>query len=157
LAIRSTVGASCRGPSTATEIVSRCTSRPRKVRPLRAAATLGTGRLLPCVAPSTPAWMTHAIRGTEPAVPMLTQQPSPCALGPAGGAGLCRAQARERDLVTSSASGICAWACSPRIAPAAWANDAPLETVTNRWTPMACGPNVDQSALLPAVAWTIDC
>jgi hypothetical protein len=24
------------------------------------------------VAPSTPAWMTHAIRGTEPAAPMLT-------------------------------------------------------------------------------------
>jgi hypothetical protein len=42
------------------------------VRP-RAAAILDTGRLLPCVAPSTPAWMTHAIRGTGPAVPMLTR------------------------------------------------------------------------------------
>jgi hypothetical protein len=41
------------------------------VRP-PAAAILDTGRLLPCVAPSTPAWMTHAIRGTGPAVPMLT-------------------------------------------------------------------------------------
>src|SRR4029453_2890286 len=48
-------------------------SQPRKVRP--PAAIPDTGRLLRCVAPSTPAWMTHAIPRTGPAVPMLTDQP----------------------------------------------------------------------------------
>jgi Protein of unknown function (DUF4242) len=33
----------------------------------------------------------------------------------------------------------------PRIAPATWANEAPLETVVNRSAPMACRPNVDQA------------
>jgi hypothetical protein len=33
----------------------------------------------------------------------------------------------------------------PRMAPATWANDVPLETVANRSVPMACGPNVDQT------------
>src|SRR5215204_2155781 len=36
-------------------------------------------------------------------------------------------------------------ACSPRIAPATWTNDAPLETIANRSAPMAWGPNVDQA------------
>ena len=40
--------------------------------------------------------------------------------------------------------GLFAW-----IAPATWANDVPQETVVNRWAPMACGPNVDQTR--PAV------
>src|SRR5215218_6024295 len=31
----------------------------------------------------------------------------------------------------------------------------PLETVGDRWVPMGCGPNVDQSALLLGVAWTV--
>jgi hypothetical protein len=34
---------------------------------------------------------------------------------------------------------------SPRIAPTTWADDVPLETVTNRSAPMDCGPNVDQA------------
>jgi hypothetical protein len=55
----------------------------------------------------------------------------------------------------SSLSEIWAWACFPRITPATWANDAPLETVTNRSEPMGCGPNVDQSTLLVAVGWTV--
>jgi hypothetical protein len=33
----------------------------------------------------------------------------------------------------------------PRIVPATWANDAPLETAANRSAPMGCGPNVDQA------------
>ena len=41
----------------------------------------------------------------------------------------------------------------PRIVPATWANDAPLETATNRWVPMACGPNVDQ-ARSSRVSWS---
>ena len=44
-----------------------------KVGETPSSSDTGHGRLLPCVAPSTPAWMTHAIRGTEPAVPMLTR------------------------------------------------------------------------------------
>ena len=44
----------------------------------------------------------------------------------------------------SRLSGICERACFPRIAPTTCANDVPLETVVNRSTPMACGPNVDQ-------------
>jgi hypothetical protein len=39
---------------------------------------------------------------------------------------------------------------SPRIAPATWANDVPLETVCELLGLMGCGPNVDQSALLLA-------
>jgi hypothetical protein len=55
--------------SIATEIVSRCTSRPRKIRRLRAAARLGIARLLPCGAACTAARMAHGTRGTEPVVP----------------------------------------------------------------------------------------
>ena len=47
---------------------------------------------------------------------------------------------------TSSLSGFCTRVRFCRIAPVTWANDAPLETVANRWAPMACGPNVDQVA-----------
>jgi hypothetical protein len=52
---------------------------------------------------------------------------------------------QDLNLGTSSLSEICAWACFPRIVPATWANDAPLETATNRSAPMGCGPNVDQA------------
>jgi hypothetical protein len=53
----------------------------------------------------------------------------------------------------SHLSGFCTRACFPRIGPATWANEVPLETVGDRSTPMACGPNVDQSALLLAGGW----
>jgi hypothetical protein len=55
----------------------------------------------------------------------------------------CRA-GRVYGSATSSLSGFCTRACFPRIASATCANDVPLETATNRWAPMACGPNVDQ-------------
>jgi hypothetical protein len=47
--------------------------------------------------------------------------------------------------VTASLSGFCTRACFCRIAPATRANAEPLETATNRWVPMGCGPNVDQA------------
>jgi hypothetical protein len=50
-----------------------------------------------------------------------------------------------RRLKSSDLSGFCPRACFCRIEPATWANDAPLETATNRSAPMACGPNVDQA------------
>jgi hypothetical protein len=44
---------------------------------------------------------------------------------------------------TSSLSGLCIRSCFPRIAPATWVNDVPLETLrTARF--LGCGPNVDQ-------------
>ena len=57
---------------------------------------------------------------------------------------------------TSSLSGFCTRACFCRIAPATRANDEPLETATNRWVPMGCGPNVDQAwcaNLWPPLWW----
>jgi hypothetical protein len=45
-------------------------------------------------------------------------------------------------------SGFCAGPRIPRIPPVTWANDEPLETVANRWAPMACGPNVDQATII---------
>ena len=48
---------------------------------------------------------------------------------------------------TSSLSGFCPAACSPRKRLATWATThrlRPLETTGNRSAPMACGPNVDQ-------------
>jgi hypothetical protein len=46
---------------------------------------------------------------------------------------------------TSSSSGFCPRARFPRMAPATWVNDVPLETVADRSAPMACGPDVDQA------------
>ena len=65
-----------------------------------------------------------------------------------------RSQAGE---LTSSLSGFCPAACSPRKRPATWATDAPLrplETAGNRSAPMACGPNVDQGWRGGRVAWS---
>ena len=53
------------------------------------------------------------------------------ALGSAGGAGLLGHKWKVIWRI-SSLSGICARACFPRIAPATWANEVPLETVANR-------------------------
>jgi hypothetical protein len=44
---------------------------------------------------------------------------------------------------TSSLSGLCTQAYFPRIGPATWVNDVPLETVGDRSVPMDGGPNVD--------------
>jgi hypothetical protein len=33
-------------------------------------------------------------------------------------------------------SGFCPWACFPRITPATWATDAPLETAGDHWEPL---------------------
>ena len=54
----------------------------------------------------------------------------------------------ELEPPASSLSGFCVGARFPRIAPATWANDAPLETVANCSAPMACRPNVDQACPL---------
>src|SRR5215218_10031070 len=37
---------------------------------------------------------------------------------------------------TSSLSGFCPRACFPRMAPATWANDVPLETAGDRYEPL---------------------
>jgi hypothetical protein len=50
-----------------------------------------------------------------------------------------------RARATASLSGFCTRASYCRIAPASWANDAPLETIGNRSAPMGCGPDVDQA------------
>jgi hypothetical protein len=44
---------------------------------------------------------------------------------------------------TGRLRGFCTLACSCRIASSTCANNVPLETVVNRSTPVACGPNVD--------------
>jgi len=70
---------------------------------------------------------------------------TPSALGSAGGAGLLGQWKVIRRISSLSGSGISTLACFPRIAPATWANDGPLETATNRSAPVACGPNMDQA------------
>jgi hypothetical protein len=53
-------------------------------------------------------------------------------------------------------SGFCTRASFPRITPATWVNDEPLETVGNRSVPMACGPNADQvgAPWVPDLVWS---
>jgi hypothetical protein len=56
----------------------------------------------------------------------------------------------------SSLSGFCPRSCFPRIAPAAWANDLPLETAGDRCEPLGtggvwtkCGPDTARWVRLP--------
>jgi hypothetical protein len=53
-------------------------------------------------------------------------------------------------------SGFSTRACFCRIAPATCINNVPLETAMNRSTPMACGPNVDQTGLLSSSGGATD-
>jgi hypothetical protein len=55
---------------------------------------------------------------------------------------VCGTVARAR--ATASLSGFCTRTRFCRIAPTTSMNDVPLETVTDRSVPMACGPNVDR-------------
>jgi hypothetical protein len=53
----------------------------------------------------------------------------------------CGPSTDRRDLILK---GFSTPSCFPRIALATCANDVPLQSVTDRSEPMACGPNVDQ-------------
>jgi hypothetical protein len=65
--------------------------------------------------------------------------------GEDGGVGAPQAEPSADYRLTASLSGFSPRARFPRMGPATWANDVPLETARNRSAPMACGSNVDQA------------
>jgi hypothetical protein len=72
--------------------------------------------------------------------------------GEDGGVGAPQAEPSADYRLTASLSGFSPRARFPRMGPATWANDVPLETARNRSAPMACGPNVDRARPLAGAA-----